>query len=150
MENENNENSQDQVKKQLEELNQKIEALKNGQVPEKTSNEKALEMIFDKGTPLLMGYMQLQNEANTAQSEKDCELEREEMVIINKLDTKEKVYKGIMIGFCLTALMLASLFLEKAECIIPVLSLIIGLLFKSNSLSDFFSHAKHKLRGGEE
>jgi Na+-transporting methylmalonyl-CoA/oxaloacetate decarboxylase beta subunit len=77
-------------------------------------------------------------------ADKNAEIEKDELKIINKLDTKEKVYKGSLIALCVLALLLTALFVPKAEIVIPVLSLIIGLLFKSSTLSDFFSHSKGK------
>jgi len=42
------------------------------------------------------------------------------------------------------------MFIKKAEVVIPVLTLIIGLLFKTNSLSDFRSLTKDKYERNNE
>ena len=90
----------------------------------------------------------MKKEADQLDSQITVELEKEEMKIIERLDKREKIYKGTLIGVCIISLLISAVFIQKAEVVIPVLSLIIGLLFKSNSLSDFLSHAKRKLKSG--
>lgn len=130
----------------LNEQEQEIESLKQSRiVVQQNTQENFLKVIAEMGIPLVGKYLESTAEENRYNMDKEVELEKEEMKVIDKLDTKEKIYKGILLVICLTALVLSALYIEKAEVVIPVLSLIIGLLFKSNTLSDFFSHAKRKL-----
>jgi hypothetical protein len=56
----------------------------------------------------------------------------------------------VLIAICILSLLIAAFFIEKAEVIIPVLSLIIGLLFKSNALSEYYSKGKNDLTSNED
>lgn len=137
--------------RQLDQQNQELEVLRQQQVVvQPTTQDNLIQNLIEKGGPFVMEYMKMNAESERYAVDKDTELEKEELKIIDKLDTKEKFYKGILLFVCLTALILSALFIEKAEVVIPVLSLIIGLLFKSNTLSDFFSHAKRKLNNTDD
>ncbi|MFN7910478.1 MAG: hypothetical protein ACK5QC_01560 [Bacteroidota bacterium] len=137
--------------KKLEEQNQELEILRQQKViVQPATQDNLLQNLIEKGAPFIMEYMKMSSESERYSVDKDVELEKEELKIIDKLDTKEKFYKGILLFTCLAALILSALFIEKAEVVIPVLSLIIGLLFKSNTLSDFFSHAKRKLNNNDD
>jgi hypothetical protein len=113
-------------------------------IAKSNSEDKFIEVLFDKGGKLLVEYSKITSETNRYAIEKDNEFQKEELKVIDRLDTKEKIYKGVLISLCVLALVLSAMFIPKAEVIIPVLSLIIGLLFKSSSLADFFSHSKGK------
>lgn len=140
-----------ELKLQINALHQIVIELKEKQiVAQSNSNERLFDTLLEKAAPVVMSFMKMKAEADGVNLSQEIELEKEEMVVIDKLDTKEKYFKGIMLTVCLAALLSATIFLEKAEGIIPVLSLIIGLLFKSNSLADYFTHAKHKLKVDEE
>lgn len=141
----------EELKRQLEQAKSELQAERQKQLIIQTNlQDKFLETLIDKGGQILMTYSQMSAESARYTMDRDVELEKEELVVINKLDTKDKVYKGVMIGICVLALILSSLFIEKAEVVIPVLSLIIGLLFKSNSLSEYFTHAKRKLNSNDD
>lgn len=136
----------EKLKNRLAEKDEEIKRLKEQQVVvQPNSQENLLKTIMEGGIPLVAEYMKMSNEAERYNADIDAELEKEELKIINKLDTKEKIYKGILLTICLSALIVCAIFYEKVGVIIPVLSLIIGLLFRTNSLSDYFSHAKRKL-----
>lgn len=127
------------TKKELEETRQKQQL-----VVQSNPQDKFIETLFDKGGQMLIEYSKMSAETQKYTVDKQTEIDKEELIVINKLDTKEKIYKGSLIGLCVIALVLSALFIPKAEVVIPVLSLIIGLLFKSSSLSDFFTHSKNK------
>ncbi len=135
------------LKKQLEDTKKQLEDARNSQiVVQHNPQDQFIETLFDKGGQMFMEYMKVSTETQRYHADKDAEVEKEELKVIDSLDTKEKKYKGILIITCILALVLSALFIPKPELIIPVISLIIGLLFKSNSLSDFFSHSKSKYK----
>ena len=141
----------EELKRQLEQAKSELQVERQKQVVVQTNpQDKFLETLIDKGGQIFMTYAQMSAESEKYNLDKNVELEKEELVVINKLDTKDKIYKGVMIGICVLALILSALFIEKAEVVIPVLSLIIGLLFKSNSLSEYFTHAKRKLNSNDD
>ena len=131
-----------EAKKQLEDIRNNLTAV------QLNPQDKFLEALFDKGENIFLEYRKMKKEADQLDSQITVELEKEEMKIIERLDKREKIYKGTLIGVCIISLLISAVFIQKAEVVIPVLSLIIGLLFKSNSLSDFLSHAKRKLKSG--
>lgn len=127
------------TKKELEDTRQKQHP-----VVQTNPQDNFIEKLFDKGGQMLIEYSKMSAETQKYSVDKQIEIEKEELIVINKLDTKEKIYKGSLIGLCVVSLVLSALFIPKAEFVIPVLSLIIGLLFKSSSLSDFLAHSKNK------
>jgi hypothetical protein len=135
----------------VKEQEKELEELRNNNgVVQQSSQEFLFQVLLEKGGPLVTEYLKINAQSNQYATDKSIELEKEELKIIDKLDTKEKYYKGILLVVCLLALIASAYLIERAEMVIPVLSLIIGLLFKSNSLSDFFSHAKRKLNNGDD
>lgn len=124
--------------KQLESAKESITNSKR----EESNNENTIAGLLKMLSPLLLNYAETQNDIIKHQINSDTELTKENNKLIEKLDTKEKIYKGVMILICISALLVTAFYIPKSETIIPVLTLIIGLLFKNNSLSDFFSHKK--------
>ncbi|XZF15876.1 hypothetical protein ACTHGU_07045 [Chitinophagaceae bacterium MMS25-I14] len=107
--------------------------------------EQLLNLILEKGGELFLKYSTMKIEEQRDAVAKSIEVEKEELKVLNKLDTKEKIYKGILIALCVSAIVFSSWVLpNKAEVITPVITLIIGLLLKSNSLAYFNSHSKGK------
>ncbi|GAA3579678.1 hypothetical protein [Snuella lapsa] len=113
-------------------------------IQEISPQDKFLETLIEKGGQVLMGYTQMSQETQKYSIDRQSEIEKEELKTANKFDIRDKIYKGILIVVCIISLILSDLFIEKAEVVIPVLTLIIGLLFKTNSLSDFRSLTKDK------
>ena len=137
------------LKSELSEAKKQLEDIRNNPTAVQLNPpDKFLEALFDKGENIFLEYRKMKKEADQLDSQITVELEKEEMKIIERLDKREKIYKGTLIGVCIISLLISAVFIQKAEVVIPVLSLIIGLLFKSNSLSDFLSHAKRKLKSG--
>ena len=137
------------LKSDLSEAKKQLEDIRNNPTAVQLNpQDKFLEALFDKGENIFLEYRKMKKEADQLDSQITVELEKEEMKIIERLDKREKIYKGTLIGVCIISLLISAVFIQKAEVVIPVLSLIIGLLFKSNSLSDFLSHAKRKLKSG--
>ena len=137
------------LKSELSEAKKQLEDIRNNPTAVQLNpQDKFLEALFDKGENIFLEYRKMKKEADQLDSQITVELEKEEMKIIERLDKREKIYKGTLIGVCIISLLISAGFIQKAEVVIPVLSLIIGLLFKSNSLSDFLSHAKRKLKSG--
>lgn len=137
------------LKSELSEAKKQLEDIRNNPTAVQLNpQDKFLEALFDKGENIFLEYRKMKKEADQLDSQITVELEKDEMKIIERLDKREKIYKGTLIGVCIISLLISAVFIQKAEVVIPVLSLIIGLLFKSNSLSDFLSHAKRKLKSG--
>jgi hypothetical protein len=137
-----------ELQENLEKYKSELDLARQQQVSYQTNpQDKFIETLFDKGGDIFKEWTKVSADTHKYSIDKESEEHKEELKIINKLDTKEKLYKGILISICIVALLVSALNFEKAEVIIPVLSLIIGLLFKSNSLMDFFTH-KGKRKDG--
>ncbi len=117
--------------------------------PKVNAIEKAFEKAIDKAPEMIAMFYEMKASQDKMDAEQHLEMERQEIDTINKLDTKEKVYKGVLILFCTSALVFSVMYIDKAEIIVPVLSLIIGLLFKSSTFSDFLAFRKKKFSGGD-
>ena len=133
-----------QLKTELQNTKQELALAHQQQLTSQNPQDKFIEVLFDKGGEIFKEWNKNSIDVHKYSLDKETEIQKEELKIINKLDTKEKLFKGLLITFCIITLVIASFYLEKAQGIIPVLSLIIGLLFKSSTLSDFFSHSKRK------
>jgi len=139
-----NQNQINELKKQLEEAKNELEVYRQPQSAITiNSQDKFIETLFEKGGTIFSHYTQIVAETQKHRIDRSAEFEKEELKMINKLDSKEKIYKGVLIAICILSLLIAAFFIEKAEVIIPVLSLIIGLLFKSNALSEYYSKGKN-------
>jgi|GEM_PF-6334014 len=135
------------LKDEVANLKQQLEDLrKEKSNPKQSQQDQFIETLFDKGGDIFLEYSKLQAEKEKHNSETSNEVEKEELIIIDKLDLRDKVYKGILLCFCITSLLGAIIFIERADVIIPVISLIIGLLFKSNTVNDFFAHTNNKYK----
>lgn len=152
-ESKNLEQKMQELQDKLEQTQNELEHIRENQSVVQTQTnptDKLLDTIIDKGSDFLTQYFVQSAETEKYNSDRAAELEKEELRIINKLDNKEKLYKGVLIGVCVGSLVLSAFFIEKAEVVIPVLSLVIGLLFKSSSLSEFFKHRKNKTTNKSE
>ncbi len=130
--------------------NIEFELTKLKQSATSNNNDKTLEIIVEKGVPILQEHLKSTHDLKTSLLKNELELEKEEMKVIERLDLKEKIYKGILIAICLTALVISAIYIPKSEVIIPIISLVIGLLFRSSSLSDFLRHSKSKFSNSED
>jgi len=140
--NKKNESIQNQVDNSREELIIK----RKTQDDNLAAQENFIDTLFDKGGKLLMEYNNISMENQKYSIDKDSELEKEELKVIERFDIREKWFKGILLVTCLSALILTPIYTDKAASIIPVLSFIIGLLFRSNSLTGFYSFSKKKYK----
>lgn len=137
--------SQDQQKQLLQDLKNTQDELNNArsaQVQQLNPQDKFIETLFDKGGAIFLKYSEMTTKVSESEMEYSKEIEKAELKAIQKLDFRDKIYKGFLIGLCIVALVTIPLFVPKSEMVIPVLSLIIGLLFKSSSVSDFFAFKK--------
>ena len=105
---------------------------------------KDIEALVEQISNPVLEYFKLKSEEQDRANERSSQEDLEKLKLIDKLDTKDKLFKGVLIVICITALLLVTAFIEGSEGVIPVLSLIIGLLFKNSSLSDFLSFHKDK------
>lgn len=139
-----------ELKEQLEKTKKDLETTRQQQtVVQLNPQDKFIETLVEKGGELLIQYARVTAENQRYEADKEMEFKKEELRVIDKLDYREKLYKGLLIGLCIIILFITPIFVEKAEIIIPVLSLIIGLLFKSSALSDFFSFSKKEKPGND-
>lgn len=129
----------------LEQHKKELDIARKNQVFVQTDpQDKFIETLFDKGGDIFKEWAKINADVNKYSVDKETEAHKEELRVINKLDTKEKIYKGVLIGICIATLIVASLYVDNSQAIIPVISLIIGLLFKNNTLNDFFTHSRKK------
>lgn len=105
---------------------------------------KDIEALVEQITNPILEYFKLKSEEQDRANERSSQEDLEKLKLIDKLDTKDKLFKGVLIVVCITALLLVTALIEDSEGVTPVLSLIMGLLFKNSSLSDFFSFHKDK------
>jgi hypothetical protein len=137
--------------RQLQVAKKEIETLRRKQdYFQYNPQDKFIETLFDKGGEILIEYTKINSEIDKHQIDKKSEIEKEELTTIIKLDTKEKIFKGILIGICLLSLIIIPIFIKESQMIIPVLSLVIGLLFKSNSVTDFIAFRKKNKTDNDE
>lgn len=93
------------LKNQLESKDKEIARLKSKEVvvQTNTSQENFITTLIKEGAPFVMEYLNANTETSKYSLDKECELEKEELKIIDKLDTKEKIYKGVLLCVCLSA-----------------------------------------------
>lgn len=138
-------------KPNVNELNEEITLAKNELELNRQSSissnleqqDKFIELLFDKGGEIFTKYNEIVSENEKFLIEKNNIYQLEELKVVNMLDRRDKIFKGILIIVCIFLLCLLAYY-EKAQSIAPVIGVIIGLLFKSNSLSDYFSSNKKK------
>lgn len=70
------------------------------------------------------------------QIEKDAEIQQAQYVIVNKW------YKVTIVLVCLIALCVVA-FIDKLQGVSPIIGVIIGLVLRSNSISDFLGTSKN-------
>tara|TARA_B100000508_G_C11465630_1_gene282067 strand:- start:15881 stop:16339 length:459 start_codon:yes stop_codon:yes gene_type:complete len=134
---------QQELRNQLKETKKELKRLKEQNVAQQANpQDQFIQTLFDKGGEILIDYTKMNSETQKYEIDKASEIEKAELTTINKLDTKEKIYKGILIGICLVALVVIPIYIKESQMIIPVLSLVVGLLFKSNSVTDFISYRR--------
>ena len=66
------------------------------------------------------------------------EFEKQELEVVDKLDKRDKFFKGIILIVCIAGL-IATAILEVATSVAPILGVIIGLILKNNAISEYFS-----------
>ena len=138
-------------KPNVNELNEEITLAKNELELNRQSSissnleqqDKFIELLFDKGGEIFTKYNEIVSENEKFLIEKNNIYQLEELKVVNMLVRRDKIFKGILIIVCIFLLCLLAYY-EKAQSIAPVIGVIIGLLFKSNSLSDYFSSNKKK------
>jgi len=129
--------------KQLSSTKRELEVLRNQtSVQQISAQDKFIETLFEKGGEIMLQYTKMNSETQKFELEKLSEIDKQELNIINKIDTKEKLYKGVLITITIVTLVIVSIYVEKAQMIIPVISLIMGLLLKTNSVTDFIAFRK--------
>jgi hypothetical protein len=131
---------QQELLNQFKETKKELKELREQSVVQQINpQDQFIQTLFDKGGEIFIEYTKMSSETQKYEIDKASEIEKAELTTINKLDTKEKIYKGILIGICLIALVVIPIYIKESQMIIPVLSLVVGLLFKSNSVTDFIS-----------
>jgi len=74
--------------------------------------------------------------------------QQNEIELIKILDKREKWFKGILICCSLIALIISAN-LDLHQSIVPIIAMLIGLLMKSNSISDFFAYKNENYKNRE-
>jgi hypothetical protein len=140
----------DDNKKQIEELKSQIELLKmevenrNQQpilVQQHNPQDKFVEEVVSKGSEIFGLYLQSKLETERLDIEKSTDYAKEELKTVDGLDKRDKYYKGLLIVICFAFLGFLA-YADKTQNILPVVTLIIGYMLKSNSISEFFSMKK--------
>ena len=134
-------------KEEVEKLKQEVNILKNYLNPvqikeaEHKHQKEMLELLFTVGGEFFLNMKEKQANTDSEQMKYDFELEQTKLKSIEQLDKREKNFKLVLLSLCIIALVISIAFLEKSEIIVPVISLIIGLLFKSNSFSEYLKYS---------
>ncbi|MEZ0612373.1 hypothetical protein ACAW74_27945 [Fibrella sp. WM1] len=145
-ENPPNHATNEELKRQNAALMQKLhDANQQVTVQQNDSQEKLLKM----GSELLDTY--LKNKANTERflAEKQAEYQHKELETVERLDFRDKIYKGLMLIFLIAALLGSTQF-GVFDKLAPIISLLIGLLFKNSLISEFFTATKKRSGDIEE
>lgn len=129
-----------QLKENLEKAEQELVIARQEQltVQQVSPQDKFIETLFDKGGEMLTAYLSINAENQKLEMQKEKEVEIEELNVVNVLDKRDKYFKGILLAICIVALVVLALF-EKAQSIAPVIGVVIGLLLKTNSITEFFT-----------
>lgn len=110
---------------------------------------KVVEVIIDKIGGYFFDFNEARNNRIIKEHSINKELELEELKALDKIDRRDKNFKLLIIIICLASLAAITIF-QKAQSLIPVLSLILGLSFKVNSLADFIKFRISKINNKEE
>ena len=132
---------------QLEPLTKKDSHSLQKQQPKTTqppTQDRFMEMLIEKGAPIVTEYLRTTYESKKHQTEKQTEYGLQELKSMDLLDRRDKIYKGILLIACIIALGVLAYF-EKAQSVAPVLGVIIGLLLKNSSIGEFISGGRKKI-----
>lgn len=106
-----------------------------------SQQEDLIKSLAQYGGPIFKDFQEQKMTVQKFEIEKDSEIKQAEFVIINKMDHRDKWYKGATILLCLIALVVVSFF-DKLQGVSPIIGVIIGLVLKSNSINDFLGTSK--------
>ena len=112
-------------------------------VIQQNPQDKFIETLFDKGGAMFMSYLKTNAESEKYAIEKQTEYETQELKIVDNLDRRDKIFKGLLLVLSIFSLGLLAYF-EKAQSIAPVIGVVIGLLLKTSSITEFFAGGKKK------
>lgn len=125
-------------------LQQQITDLKNAE-QEATSDPQTI--LVSKGIEIVgkiyESYLQRQIESKKQHLELNSSFEKEELTTVNNLDKRDKIYKGIMLFICISALSILAVY-DKASSVAPVIGVVIGLVLQNNIITDYFTGSGKK------
>lgn len=96
-------------------------------------------LLTEKGFEALMSYWTKENETEKLNHEYNLK----DLEVINRLDRRDKIFKGVLLDICLIGLVVLSI-MEKAVSVAPVLGVIIGLLLKTSSITEYKSGSNNR------
>lgn len=120
--------------------NQEQEAQTPQQV-EMDPQEALIKIIAEYVTPMYKSNQEQKMIIQRLSIEKDAEIKNLQLMALNKLDNRDKWYKGLVILACLIAMSVCA-FIDKLQGLSPVIGVIIGLVLKTNSISEFLTGVK--------
>ncbi|MBX7156445.1 MAG: hypothetical protein K1X91_15930 [Bacteriodetes bacterium] len=127
----------DQFRQRIDDIQQSISKSIDA-LPLLQIQSKLLETVVEKIGMVFTDYINSNAETNRQSLEKVKQVELETLKILDQLDKRDKWYKAIMIVLCVGALSILGYF-DKAQQLSPVIGVIIGLLLKSSSITEFLS-----------
>lgn len=142
-------NEVERLKNEVAQLQRYYDPLKIKEI-DKNNQKELIELILEKGGSFYMQVQENRTENEIELAKIDVDFAREKLALVGKIDAREKIYKGVLISVCIVAVILSAIFVDKSESVIPVLTLIIGLLFKSNSFADFLNFSKKDSSSGND
>lgn len=127
----------DQFRQRIDDIQQSISKSIDA-LPLLQIQSKLLETVVEKIGMVFTDYINSNAETNRQNLEKVKQVELETLKTLDQLDKRDKWYKAIMIVLCVGALSILGYF-DKAQQLSPVIGVIIGLLLKSSSITEFLS-----------
>ena len=136
------------LKEQVTELQKELDSVKRNRL-RTLSQEEVFGNIIEHAVSVYKDYQEKSLASDTFSLEKEADNARLELETINKLDRRDKWYKGIMLSICIGALIISA-FWDKLQNISPVIGVIIGLLLKSNIISEYYAGSRGKFDDKQE
>ncbi|MFN8366723.1 MAG: hypothetical protein U0Y96_05715 [Candidatus Kapaibacterium sp.] len=127
----------DQFRQRIDEVQQSISKSIDA-LPLLQIQSKLLETVVEKIGMVFTDYINSNAETNRQNLEKVKQVELETLKTLDQLDKRDKWYKAIMIVLCVGSMCILG-YIDKAKEITPVIGVIIGLLLKSSSITEFLS-----------
>ena len=107
-----------------------------------------LKELVEYAIPFFKHYNDSKTALQRQSSDNESVIAKQELDMLNRIDKRDKIYKALIIALCLIALIIVA-FIDKLQGISPIIGVIIGLVLKSNSISEYFSASRNTNTDGD-